>query len=126
MTTELEDIDRRLERLAQQPFRARFALRGRERALAETRGPDVIRTHAEQLIRERVAPAQPRKDGKQTPYKGHPVFVAQHATATCCRTCLSKWHDIDKGLDLSDEQIAYVVDVIHRWIARQLSAGPRT
>ena len=126
MEVGLDDIDRRLDRLAQQAFRARFVLRGRERALAQTRGPDVMRLHAEQLIRERVAPAQPRKDGKQTPYKGHPVFVAQHATATCCRTCMQKWHAIEKGAELTDEQVAYVVDVIHRWIARQLSADPRT
>ncbi len=29
--------------------------------------------------------AEPRNDGKQTPFRGHPVFTAQHATATCCR-----------------------------------------
>ena len=123
---ELDVIDRRLDRLAQQPFRRKFTLRGRERATAQTRGPNVIRAHAEQLIRERVAPAQPRKDGKQTPYRGHPVFVAQHATATCCRTCLQKWHEIEKGADLTDEQVTYVVDVLLRWMARQLSADPQT
>jgi hypothetical protein len=67
-----------------------------------------------------VAPAAPRNDGKQTPYRGHPVFVAQHATATCCRTCLERWHDIPKGADLTPEQLAYVVDVIWRWIERDL------
>ncbi len=29
--------------------------------------------------------------------KGHPVFVAQHATATCCRECIRKWHKNTTG-----------------------------
>jgi hypothetical protein len=118
-------IDERLDRLAQQPFRARFSLRGRERSVAAVRGPDVIRRHAEELIAQRLAPASPAKDGKQTPYRGHPVFVAQHATATCCRTCLEKWHEIPKGEQLTPDQSSYVVDVILRWIARQLAPPPR-
>jgi hypothetical protein len=68
-----------------------------------------------------VAPAAPHKDGKQTPYRGHPVFVAQHATATCCRTCLERWHELSKGRELTPEQQRYVVDVICRWIDRELT-----
>jgi len=117
------DIDARLDRLSRQPFRARFHLAGRDRAIAELRGPDVVRLHARQLIAQRLAPAHPVKDGKQTPYRGHPVFVAQHASATCCRTCLSKWHDIAPGVELTGEQQGYVVDVICRWIDRQMSAA---
>ncbi|HEY4610838.1 MAG TPA: DUF4186 domain-containing protein [Ilumatobacteraceae bacterium] len=117
-----DDIDARLDRLATQPFRARFQLRGRDRAIAELRGPQTIRRHAHQLIAQRLAPAHPAKDGKQTPYRGHPVFVAQHATATCCRTCLSKWHDIAAGVALTEQQQTYVVDVICRWIGRQMSS----
>jgi Domain of unknown function (DUF4186) len=60
-------------------------------------GMEVIREHAGELLGKRLAPAEPRNDGKQTPYRGHPVFVAQHATATCCRTCLERWHGIPKG-----------------------------
>ena len=43
-------------------------------------------------IIKRIAPKEPLNDGKQTPMKGHPVFIAQHATATCCRECTRKWH----------------------------------
>jgi len=116
-----DDIDARLRRLAAQPFRARFRLRGRDRAIAELRGPETLRRHAQQLIAQRLAPAHPVKDGKQTPYRGHPVFVAQHATATCCRSCLHKWHDIAPGVALMPAQQTYVVDVICRWIAREMS-----
>ncbi|MCW2905020.1 MAG: hypothetical protein JWO67_7285 [Streptosporangiaceae bacterium] len=114
------DIDGRLDTITRHPFRAKFHLRGRERAMVEMRGLTTIRTHARELIGKRLAPAEPYKDGRQTPYRGHPVFVAQHATATCCRTCLQRWHDIPKGRELTAGERAYVVDVIARWITREL------
>ena len=83
-------IDERIDVIGRHPFRARFALRGRERAMVGLHGMGAVRRHAANLFAKRIAPAQPRKDGKQTPYRGHPVFVAQHATATCCRTCLER------------------------------------
>lgn len=79
--------------------------------------------HARDLIFKRLAPASPFKDGKQTPYRGHPVFVAQHATATCCRSCLQRWHGIPKGHELSTAEQRYVVDVICRWIERESKPG---
>jgi hypothetical protein len=119
----VDDIDRLLARLARQPFRARFHLRGADLATARRHGPFVLRQHALDLITERVAPAAPRKDGKQTPYRGHPVFVAQHATATCCRTCLQRWHGIPKGQAITGQQRAYVVEVISRWIGQEVAAA---
>lgn len=115
-----DEIDERLDRIGTQPFRARFALRGPDRVIAESRTASTLRMHARDIIRQRLAPARPRKDGKQTPYRGHPVFVAQHATATCCRSCLAKWHGIAAGAELTAEQQDYVVDVISRWIERQV------
>ncbi|MEA2440384.1 MAG: hypothetical protein QOH76_1808 [Thermoleophilaceae bacterium] len=111
--------DERLDRISRQRFRAKFHLYGRDRATVELRGMGAIREHAHDLIAKRLAPAQPYKDGKQTPYRGHPVFVAQHATATCCRTCLRRNHEIPKGRELSAEEHDYVVDVICRWIERE-------
>jgi predicted Fe-S protein YdhL (DUF1289 family) len=86
------------------------------------RGPTAIRAHAAEIIGKRLAPAEPRNDGRQTPYRGHPVFVAQHATATCCRGCLAKWHGIAKGHELTDEERRYVVDVICRFIAEEVAS----
>ena len=113
-------IDERIEALGRHPFRARFRLRGRERALVQLRGMPVVRRQAEELLRRRVAPAQPAKDGRQTPYRGHPVFVAQHATATCCRGCLEKWHAIPKGRELTPVEQEYVLEVIRRWLVGQV------
>lgn len=109
-------IDAKIAALAQYPFRAKFHLRDRERAYLADRGMSVMREHAADFIDQRLAPAQPKKDGQQTPWGGHPVFRAQHATATCCRSCLQRNHNITKGHDLTPDERAYVVDVICRWV----------
>jgi hypothetical protein len=118
-------IDSTLQALARQPFRARFHLRGRDAATVQLRGMEVIRAHADDLLAKRVAPAAPPNDGKQTPYRGHPVFVAQHATATCCRGCIERWHGIAKGHELTAGERAYAVEVICRWIEADLAAAGR-
>jgi hypothetical protein len=123
VTRSAAEIDRRLDALSRQPFRAKFHLRGRERELTRGKGLRTIRRHGADLIGRRLAPAQPRNDGRQTPYRGHPVFVAQHATATCCRTCLARWHEIPKGRELDPGERAYVLDVIERWLERELDGG---
>ena len=85
------------------------------------KGLDVIRQHAQDFIAKREAPAFIPNDGKQTPTKGHPVFIAQHATATCCRGCIRKWHKMQPGRELSKLQQDYLVDVIMIWIEKELA-----
>jgi exodeoxyribonuclease V alpha subunit len=53
--------------------------------------------------------------------KGHPVFIAQHATATCCRKCIQKWHRIEKGRALNTAEADYVVALIMAWIEQQIN-----
>ena len=72
------------------------------------------------IITKREAPAYIANDGKQTPMKGHPVFIAQHATATCCRECIRKWHKMQPGKELSQVQQDYLVDVIMTWIQKEI------
>jgi len=62
-----------------------------------------------------------RVDLSLSGFKGHPVFVAQHAVAACCRSCLAKWYGIEKGVALNDEQIDYIIRVICLWLQRQLA-----
>jgi Domain of unknown function (DUF4186) len=116
-----DSLDERLDAIGRHPFRAKFHLRARERATAQLRGASTMRLHARDLIARRLAPAEPRNDGRQTPYRGHPVFVAQHATATCCRSCLERWHQIPQGRELTREERGYVVDAICRWIEREVA-----
>jgi hypothetical protein len=115
------DADAVFAGLARSRFRSRFRLGPKDRAYLDDRGLATVLAHAGDFVARRLAPAEPRNDGKQTPMRGHPVFVAQHATATCCRGCLAKWHAIPAGRELSREEQAHVVEVIGRWLAAQPS-----
>ena len=108
------------KRLSQSKFRSSFSLKANDRNYVSEKGMAKVREHAIDLISKRLAPANLPNDGRQTPMRGHPVFVAQHATATCCRGCLEKWHRIPKGRDLTWEEQEYVVDVIMEWISREM------
>lgn len=108
------------DRLSRSKFRSGFSLKEKDRTYIEEKGLDVIRSHACDFVSKRLAPAVIPNDGKQTPMRGHPVFIAQHATATCCRGCLYKWHRIPAGSQLTQDQQDYVVDVIMAWIKRQI------
>lgn len=105
-------------RLSQSRFRSSFYLNQKDRAIIADKGMATIREHARQIIAKRLAPAVIPNDGRQTPMRHgtSPVFIAQHATACCCRGCLEKWHHIPKGRALTVDEQAYVVDVIMRWI----------
>ena len=70
-------------------------------------------------LMKREAPAVIPNDGKQTPMKGHSVFIAQHATATCCRECIRKWHKMKPGVDLTQIHNNYIIDVIMKWIKKE-------
>lgn len=107
-------------RLSRSDFRSRFHLREKEKQYVREKGMETVRRHAQDFVRNRLAPAVIPNDGRQTPMRGHPAFIAQHATATCCRGCLSKWHHIPAGIPLTQAQQDYVVDVIMAWIERQM------
>ena len=113
------NMDELFEALGRSRFRSRFRLGAREAAYLKQRGMETILEHARQFIQSRLADAEPVNDGKQTPMRNHPVFIAQHATATCCRGCLAKWHHIAKGKPLLEDEIDYVVRVIELWLRRQ-------
>ena len=108
------------KRLSQSKFRSSFSLKANDRSYVSEKGMEKVREHACDFIRKRLAPAEIPNDGKQTPMRGHPVFVAQHATATCCRGCLEKWHRIPKGRELTEAEQEYVVNVIMEWIGREI------
>ncbi len=108
------------KRLSQSEFRSSFTLKSNDRHYVAEKGMDTVRSHAKDFIQKRLAPAKPHNDGKQTPMRGHPVFVAQHATATCCRGCLEKWHHIPQGRELTEGEQEYIVEVIMEWIDRQM------
>jgi len=112
-------IDAILEKLSHSKFRSRFRLNKKDINYINEKGIEIIEKHAKEFIEIRLSPKDLEKDGKQTPMRGHPVFLAQHATATCCRGCMEKWHHIKKGTSMTKEQQNYAVAVIMEWINRQ-------
>ena len=113
-------IDEALYRLNQSDFRAKFHLSPKDKHYIEERGIDTIRTHAVEFIRSRLSPAFPENDGKQTPMRGHPVFVAQHACACCCRGCLNKWYKVPLDRELTESQQEKIVNLLMAWIEKEL------
>ena len=112
------------QKLARSKFRLRFRLSAEDRKYVADKGLDTIRRHAEDFVRTRLAPANPPNDGRQTPMRGHPVFKAQHATATCCRGCLSRWWKVPMGAEIPPARQARIVDFLMAWIGRQIDARP--
>ena len=117
-------VEHTLVRLGESQFRAKFVLSEADRSYARDKGRHVIDRHAHEMLRARVGEAQQSNDGRQTPWRGHPVFTAQHATATCCRGCIEKWHGIAKGRPLTDAEVNRLADLVMAWIDRDLTNHP--
>jgi hypothetical protein len=113
------NLDEIFEGLSHSAFRRRFRLSTAEKDYLERRRLDTVMSHGEKFIEERLAPANPLNDGKQTPMRNHPIFVAQHGTATCCRGCLEKWHGIPRGHALTADEKEYIMSVLRRWLISQ-------
>jgi len=115
----MRDLDELFAALARSSFRAGFKLNSKDMAYLQQKGLSTVLDHAEDFIESRLAPAIIENDGKQTPMHGHPVFVAQHATACCCRGCLQKWHQIPQGRELTLAEQAYIVVVLEKWLDKK-------
>lgn len=116
----MQTIDEALNKLQSSKFRAGFQLKEKDKAYVREKGRKVIRSHAQDFIRQRLAPAVIPNDGKQTPMRGHPVFLAQHACACCCRGCLNKWYNVPKGIELNERQQEKIVNLLMAWIEREM------
>ncbi len=119
---QINQIPQTLASLKKSKFRSKFKLSVKDRQYIQNKGIDTIRQHAIDFIKTRIARKYPKNDGKQTPMRGHPVFIAQHATATCCRGCIQKWHGIKKGKVLNDQEIELLVGLVMGWIERQFGS----
>ena len=116
----MRELDELFAALAKSAFRRKFHLQGKDLEYLHNKGLTTVLSHANDFISKRLALAFPEKDGKQTPFRGHPVFVAQHATACCCRGCLEKWHRIPKGHSLSVDEQTYILNVLKGWLLEEL------
>ena len=116
----MQTVDEALDKLQKSAFRRKFHLSQKDREYVREKGMDVIHSHGEDFIAKRLAPAAIPNDGKQTPMRGHPIFIAQHACACCCRKCLYKWYKIPPGIQLNRRQQEKIVNLLMAWIQRQL------
>ena len=111
-----------LYKLSKSKFRSSFHLKQKEKNYIKEKGMDVIKSHACDFVRNKLAPAYPKNDGKQTPMKGHPVFIAQHACACCCRGCLNKWYKVPMGVELTEIQQEKIVNFLMDWIESEMNS----
>ncbi len=116
----MKQLEQLFAALAKSKFRSKFRLQDKDLQYLRDKGMPAVLGHARDILTRRLAPAVIPNDGKQTPYKGHPVFVGQHATACCCRECLQTWHGIAAGRELTAEEIDYLLEVLERWLSDQL------
>ena len=117
--TNKEIINKKLLELSKSKFRSSFHLKENMLNYINKKGFNNIKNHAYEFINERLVPTNPINDGKQTPMRGHPVFIAQHACACCCRGCLEKWHHIAKGRELTNNEVNYIVMLLITWIKKE-------
>ena len=108
-----------MQALTHSRFRMGWHLKAQQVRYIHEKGIDTIARHTEELIASRLAPAVIPNDGSQTPMKGHPVFIAQHACACCCRGCLEKWYHVPQGVELTDDQQRRIVDFLMAWIEKE-------
>ena len=120
----MPSLDALFHRLQQSAFRRQFKLGLKEQVYVRDKGLPLLMQHAAEIVANRLAAALPARDGKQTPFRGHPVFIAQHATACCCRGCLAEWHGIAQGIALTVDQQAYIVGVLAWWLEQAAANLP--
>lgn len=116
-----KNIQKILNSLSKSKFRSKFILKEKDIEYIKEKGILKIESHAKDFIESRLSAKVILNDGAQTPMRGHPVFIAQHATATCCRKCIYKWHKIPMNKELNEEEKEYIKDVIMAWINNQLN-----
>ena len=116
----MQTIDDALKKLNKSKFRSSFHLQSKDKEYIAKKGLAAIEKDAQYFVITRLAPAKLKNDGKQTPMKGHPVFIAQHATACCCRKCLNKWYKVPKNIELSLIQQQKIVNLLMIWIKNEI------
>lgn len=108
-----------LNKISKSKFRSSFHLRKYMIDYIDKLGMETIRCHAYDLITSRIKTYNKDNDGRQTPMKNHPVFIAMHACGACCRGCLEKWYSIPKERNLTDSEINHLVNIVCLWIEKE-------
>lgn len=119
------NIEEVLNRLSKSKFRSSFHLRKYMIEYIDLHGMDIVKSHTVDFIKNKLRDAHPKNDGKQTPMKGHPTFIAMHACGCCCRSCLYKWHHIEKDRELTNDECNYIYKLLITWIEKEYKKGKK-
>lgn len=115
----LSDVSYTFEALRHEYFRHYYwhkEIDQRARNHARRKGRSGLRERVRIELAKKVGPAKPFRDGTQTPLEGNIIYYAQHALACCCRTCMEYWHGIQKGVELTDDELDYFVELVMCYI----------
>jgi hypothetical protein len=82
--------------------------------LGMTRGD--LRAFVREELAKGIAPPRPWGDGRRVPVEGpklegHPLFYAQHATASCCKKCAYYWWGLPRDQQYSDPQLDFLTSM---------------
>jgi len=66
----------------------------------------------EKRIRASVKAPVDAFDGRRTKWEGNPIHYGQHATATCCRKCIERWHNVPRDEELTEKQVKYFTHLV--------------
>jgi hypothetical protein len=87
---------------------------------ARRKGRRQLHEAARRRLETSVGKAGMAFDGRQTPREGNTICYAQHATASCCRTCIEYWHDIPKDRDLTADELSYLSTLVIAYLDERL------
>lgn len=87
---------------------------------AKSEGRIQLMQSARSRLTKKLVPAASPWDWRLTPWTGKTIYYAQHATATCCRSCLEYWHDIPKKRPLTQEEFEYCFQLIELFLDERL------
>ncbi len=112
----------RLELIRHYFWHVEFDQRALNHALRK--GRKALHAAARRRLEASVGKAGSAFDGRQTPFEGNTLFYAQHATASCCRTCMEYWHAIPKDRDLTEDELVYLTKLVTLYLDERLPDLP--
>lgn len=92
---------------------------------AARKGRMALLNGTESFLRKHVASPKDAFDGRRvpwpdkTPEKMNPYHYGQHATATCCRSCIETWYGIAPEEPISDRAIDFFTVLVNAFIVER-------
>jgi len=87
---------------------------------ANKKGRDGVMAAVPGRLRSSIGKKANGFDGRQTGLEGNIILYAQHATATCCRKCLSYWHGVQADRDLKPKEARYCEALVVAYLEERL------